>query len=183
MLDYNKVKKDDRGYYYLGEYHSYWKNGLRNPEFDDLSNSILNYKKMYTNEIVSFSKKLDQIITNNDSLAILCVPSHEVGSKGPNYEVIRMVCHKRGFIDASNCLVRKQNIIKLAQGGNRSVETHLNSIDLVNAQLLDNKDILLIDDVTTTGNSLRACEIIIKRNVKTVKSLNSFVFAKTVWGK
>lgn len=184
MLNLDKVKMDSYGYYYLGEYHAYWRysNGekFKNPQFDEFSDRILNLKKSYPREIKYFTSILDEVLINNKDMIILCAPSHQADSIGSIHTVVDNVCSTRGFLNGSECLSRYKSILKLAHGGNRSVETHLESIRLIDSHLLENKDILLIDDVTTSGNTLKACSMIIKSEVKNIRSLTCLVFAKTV---
>ena len=66
-----------------------------------------------------------------------------------------------GRIDGSGCLVRTKKIEKLAHGGDRSQDIHLESIVVKNVNLIKGKDILLLDDVTKTGNSLEACTLLL----------------------
>ena len=60
-------------------------------------------------------------------------------------------------IDASSCLVRVHKIEKLALGGPRSIDVHLDSVVVKNGELIQDELVLLLDDVTKTGNSLMAC--------------------------
>jgi predicted amidophosphoribosyltransferase len=69
-----------------------------------------------------------------------------------------MLLARRNRTDATACLIRHTTINKLATGGDRSIEVHLNSIKVQNPNLIKDKRILLIDDVTTTHNSLFACK-------------------------
>lgn len=63
-----------------------------------------------------------------------------------------------------------QSIDKLAWGGNRSKEVHLKTISTMNEVDIIGDIVLLMDDVTTTGNSLYACrEILLERGAKCVK--------------
>jgi predicted amidophosphoribosyltransferase len=72
--------------------------------------------------------------------------------------------------DASGCLVRIKKIAKLAHGGDRSKNVHLESIEVRNPGLIKGRDVLLLDDVAKTGNSLEACaELLIKAGARSVE--------------
>ena len=141
--------------------------------------NILNLKKLYVNEIERFKHYLSYVLIE-DNVALVCVPSHTPNKKGAVHFIIESLCSERELVNASSCLQRTREIQKLAGGGSRSLEIHLGSISLINSHLLENRDILLIDDVSTSGNSLLACKQIIIRNTKNIKSITCFVFAKTV---
>lgn len=61
-------------------------------------------------------------------------------------------------------LRRFKTIDKLSQGGNRSIEQHKNSIDIKYKKAIPRRHFIIIDDVTTTGNSLEACRQILLDN-------------------
>lgn len=174
------VSRDENGIYYLGIYHPYRRNGVRNPEFDEYGGHIMDLKEDKIEGKKFFASKLNDSLLDNTNLAILCVPSHEAYKIGANNEIVNVVCKHRGMTDASLCLVRHTTVEKLATGGRRDVEVHLNSIRLENPNILENRDILIVDDITTSGNSLKACEIIVRQNVRTVKSITCLVYGKTI---
>ena len=67
-------------------------------------------------------------------------------------------------------LQRTKSIDKLAYGGCRDRQVHMKTISTVDSINVDGDIILLMDDVTTTGNSLYACrEILMEKGAKTVK--------------
>lgn len=179
MFDSN-VLRDENGIYYLGDYHPFKRNGMRNPLFDDYAGLILDLKENKGEAKNYFSGRLNDALLNNPNLAILCVPSHEAFKKGPNNEIIQLVCSHRGMVNGSNCLVRHTTVDKLASGGRRDIDVHLNSIRLENSRILENRDILIVDDVSTSGNSLKACEAIVRRNVRSIKSLSCLVYGRTI---
>jgi hypothetical protein len=150
---------------YLGEYHPYWhckELGEKNPQFDEWSRQILNIKKNYDAAVNFFFPKLDALLCQG--IAIAVVPGHEPIPTGqPPSGLVRLVGRLavNGRVDASSCLVRTQAIPKLATGGNRSVGQHLRTIALANAHLVRGRPVLLLDDVTTTTNSLTACQQIL----------------------
>lgn len=72
--------------------------------------------------------------------------------------------------DATLCLRRVKSIPKLSVGGNRELSIHFESIEVKNAQLIQNKNVLLLDDVSRSGNSLRAGkELLLKAGASKVK--------------
>lgn len=58
-------------------------------------------------------------------------------------------------------LRRNSSIKKLSEGGFRGKSVHFNSIDANDGMTIEGDVVLLIDDVTTTGNSLYACREIL----------------------
>lgn len=73
-------------------------------------------------------------------------------------------------MDGSGCLVRTQKHEKLAHGGDRSKDSHIKSMEIRNASLIKGKNVLLLDDVTTSGNSLEAgCELLLKAGEQSVR--------------
>lgn len=67
-------------------------------------------------------------------------------------------------------LKRSRSISKLATGGSRDLSVHMQSIDTVEDMDISGDIVLLMDDVTTTGNSLYACrEILLNRGAVNVE--------------
>lgn len=92
------------------------------------------------------------------------VPSHQTNRQSSGIsQVASGLANWEKKIDATLCLKRHSNILKLSKGGNRSVETHLKSIKLNNVDLIRDKRVLLLDDIRTTGNSLKACKQILEQ--------------------
>ena len=63
-----------------------------------------------------------------------------------------------------DCLIRNQSVDKLATGGERSLAIQTSSIIVNDAYNLSEDVILLVDDVTTSGNSLVACRDLLLNN-------------------
>lgn len=93
------------------------------------------------------------------------VPSHE---KGLQYSGIRILAHRllaythpedigsSVIIDGTNVLERTKTIEKKTDGGMRDIDYELSSLAVRDAHLIKGKQVLLLDDVTTTGTSLSA---------------------------
>ena len=104
------------------------------------------------------------------------MPSHEAGrdnSNSPTARLAKGLVKSNNLIDATNCIQRFRTIQKLAKGGDRNLEVHVNSVHIVNPELIKGKTVLLLDDVMTTGNSLRACRKLLLRWVLAVNLMLS----------
>ncbi|WP_053058269.1 ComF family protein [Pedobacter sp. BMA] len=151
---------DDSRISYLGEYHRYWEvfREVKNPNFDEFSQRILRLKESEEEAMKYFFGKLNTILSDTEK-CICYVPSSDKDKLSTG---IRKLCAKLAAankgIDFTNCIVRHTSIAKAAHGGRRSVQVHLDSLRVTNSELLSGKQVLLLDDVTTTGSSLLACK-------------------------
>ncbi|GIO35748.1 hypothetical protein J41TS12_06090 [Paenibacillus antibioticophila] len=152
---------EGNGIHYLCNYIPYrLQSGEVNPRFDRKSGLILDVKSDEIKGINYFLPLLDELIP--DGVAIAVVPSHNPQkTDGGLYRLARNLASQNNRIDATSCLIRKYMIDKLANGGNRQIEVHMRSIGITNSQLVKNQKVIVLDDVTTTGNSLLACQKIL----------------------
>lgn len=164
----------------LGEYKPYRINTpdgkVVNPEFDTFSGRILDVKECKLSALQDFFERLDRNVSQGISLCV--VPSHDPANTESGMKWIAQKLAQNGRVDATSCLVRHTKIVKLAHGGDRSKEVHLNSIRVENQHLVKDRAILLLDDVTTSNNSLKACqELLIRYGGATV--VQCLALAKT----
>jgi len=154
----------------LGEYHSYTRHKEQGTEFPAHSKRILDLKNKYERGLSYFFDYLSEKVKTPDAIAV--VPSSDA-TKGPTsgcHALADRLCQKLGITNAGACLVRHTSIAKKAKGGDRSISVDLNSVRVENADLIKGKRVLLIDDVTTSGNSLLACRrLLLKAGAKDVK--------------
>ena len=109
---------------------------------------------------------------------IVVVPPHHNEKDNSGIKILaQKVVEKKKLIDATSCLIRHKTIDRLLTGGNRSLETHLQSIKVVIQEVIKGKKLLLIDDVSTTGNSLHACQKLLES--AGANSVKCFVLGKT----
>jgi hypothetical protein len=140
--------------------------------YDKYSKSILNFKESKLEEINMFSELINPLLGSN--FLVCVVPSHVAyASPGPLHKLSGLLTMlSSGRIDASNALIRFKTIDKLSKGGSRNLDTHMQSIKVDNPEIIKDKDILLIDDVTTSGNSLNACKnLLLAAGAKSVQCL------------
>ena len=169
------IEIEDR-IYSVKYYHPYRTDNEPNPKFDKWSGDILNLKNKSEKAIDYFYGVLN--LQLGEGFPISCVPSHEPGTNlsGTILLAQRLARDKR--IDATSCLIRHKKIQKLSSGGNRSASLHLQTIKVDNGHLIHGKTVLLLDDVFTTGNSLRACRQLLYQ--AGAKSVYCLVLGRTV---
>lgn len=174
------------------DYHPYWtQNALgekvRNPEFTKGSGYILDLKKTdnpqktNTAERIFLPHLLEYIkkTYGHGVIEVLAiVPGHEKGSISlPLSNLIRVVAARIGAKAIPGLLKRTSTIAKLAHGGDRSINVHLNSLAVTNHAEIENKTVLVLDDVMTSGNSLLACGNLL--NIGSARSVHLLALAKT----
>lgn len=133
-----------------------------NTEHDEQSMQILRLKARNRQAIASYYSIIEPLLGRGFSIAV--IPSYDSIKTMSGIRDLAQLLARNGRTDATSCLVRHTTIPKLAHGGNRSVEVHLDSINVVNIHLIRDREVLLLDDITTTGNSFKACRDLIEKN-------------------
>jgi len=156
---------------FLHPYHPYYSG-----KFDRASGRILDFKE---GQEYAFQHYLEEMHKELPQDAVVCaVPSHAPGGDGEVRQLARRLGQRGNRVDATSCLVRHTKIRKLSEGGRRQPDVHLNSIHVENSKLIRDRDVTLVDDVTTTGNSFKACrQLLLEAGARSVCCL---ALAKTM---
>jgi|SRR5690554_53162 len=155
----------------LNEYHPWWvyPSGVQtaNPKRNNITSMILNLKNpdrgdVYKQAVHYFSNQLkfyiQSNINKNKPFYVTAVPSSQEGGASQGLlDVLYSVTKEFSSENKSNLLIRTKAIAKLATGGTRDRHVHAGSIEVVNTDFKNNSLVLLIDDITSTGNSLVVC--------------------------
>lgn len=102
----------------------------------------------------------DQIVPQlGDDFSLAAIPSSKMISNGcaASHELIRMIIAKAGnkkLIDAGCCLIRTKDIpAQHETKGKRNSDVLRDSLGVQSPELIRGRDVLVIDDITTSGNS------------------------------
>lgn len=140
------------GILYLHEYHP-TNRGKTLPDED--TKRVLDLKKGNPLAMAYYFQMLDGLVARK--VAVTVVPSSKVGKTGGVTELADQLAAK-GRIRATTCLFRHTE----HSFRDRTVESHLRTIRVEGGQVLKGQRVLILDDVTTSGSSLQACERLIR---------------------
>ena len=157
-----------KGFCYIRDYHPYRRG--RNPQFGREDGKLLDFKDGKApaiDEVATIFEDVLGQIESTSKIALAMVPGHQAQRSNRGTRMARVIrqissAHVDRYLAATDLLLRHRAIPKLASGGNRSIETHLDSITVADPDAVRNAIIVVLDDVTTTGNSLLACRILLK---------------------
>lgn len=172
MVFTNESWNDTNEIVIYSNYHKYWldrEHGIKNPLFDVFSGKILDLKEGKLGAIRYFYNLITTEICNDVTICV--VPSSDEHKKQTGMTMLgEMLAQDGNRINKVYYLQRTTSIDKLAMGGNRNKQVHLNSITTLDEMDIQGDVVLLMDDVTTTGNSLYVCkEILLSRGASKVE--------------
>lgn len=156
-----EFSQSEDGIYYLHPYYP-----TRYKEHEGVSESIIAYKQCYQRPIDRFTNEIEEALINQmngdanklTKYCVVVVPSHSKERwSEPLLRTANKMCSDLSMKNCSKALIRVEEHEKLSTGGERSIESHMRTIDVDEHTDLQGKKVVLIDDVTTTGNSILAC--------------------------
>ena len=191
-IEFNELNRTRYGVYYLSEYIPEDKRDDYDKKDVNFSKRLIGYKKDTDNYSVNlFTQDLIQLISqlshnelqNKSKLALIAVPSSKVNkirsSMKKSIDIIEEI-YNSGELDSEfNCdceIINYKDLLKRVKDvptahlgeGRASCDEHIDSIKCMKDNLSnENIAYIILDDITTTGNSMRACnEILLQSGVK-----------------
>jgi len=138
----------------LGRYHPYHEG--HNPNFDKFSRLILDVKDQRIKGINYFTNRLRSILSDTEEYVICVTPTHAVGTAPSGIRTIAKQLCSYPTIDGTDVISRAFEIPKKTIGGSRDMQLEIKSLAVMNENVARGRQVLLLDDVTTTGTSLKA---------------------------
>ena len=157
----------------LRRYHRYWTSKDRrnkNPLAGNFEKMVLDVKERNSRAIRFFAELIDPMLGQGFSICV--VPSSDPSVKNNGISYVGRILAGNGRKDRVGILVRHSRIQKLSRGGDRSRKVHYDSIRVSGELSVEGEDVLLLDDISTSGNSLLACrDILIANGARSVEML------------
>lgn len=133
-----------------------------------VSKAILDYKNKSEYMIENFARHLNNIM--GEGFAIAVMPSSDAANNynSASHDTARRLIRKaaaegRIIYDASRCLTRVKSVTpQHISSGRRDEQTHLDSIEVHNAQTISDRTVVVLDDIYTTGKSFKAASKLLK---------------------
>lgn len=91
------------------------------------------------------------------------MPTHEAERKPSGIRTIAKNLCRPPIIDGTDVLSRAFEMPKKSIGGERDLQKEIRSLTMRNENIIKDQQVLLMDDITTTGTSLRARKYVLKR--------------------
>jgi predicted amidophosphoribosyltransferase len=156
-----------------GEYHKYRIWGMRNPKWTESCGRMLDLKDpkhpSHSAAIQHFGKKVasalaELVPSRKHPIVVAIVPGHSKDSISAGMQTIvaNHLWTAFNFVNKYYPLRRHTDAEKRAKGGDRSPENIFDTVEVVAGTITPGCTVVLLDDVTTTGASLRACACLLK---------------------
>lgn len=109
---------------------------------------------------------LPKFANNRISPAFVAVPGHRMGPAAPASGMRQIIARVEGAVDLSDCLRRTVEIPKsagAAPGTRPDVKRHIDTMEIVSAERLRGRNVVVIDDVLTRGETMRAARYMVAK--------------------
>ena len=152
---------------YLSDYEPY--RGGSNPRFNSVSQRLLDLKRGDPDAIDYYAallnRKMQEMARGIEGVdlypsVLVTMPSHQEDApeeESPIDQVCALVADSNEHIqNGGHCLYRTETVERQAGGKRRSLKNHYESLGLRDVDTLRSQVVILLDDVVTTGRSMRA---------------------------
>jgi predicted amidophosphoribosyltransferase len=140
---------------------------------------ILDVKDQRKKGINYFTNRLRSILSDTEEYVICVIPTHAVGTAPSGIRTIAKQLCPHPIIDGTDAISRAFEIQKKTVGGSRDIQSEIKSLAVTNESVVRGRQVLLLDDVTTTGTSLKAGKYLIEQAGAEIVAL--LALARTQW--
>lgn len=150
-------------------YNPYWFMGGRNPAFRRATDGrLLDFKENLDHGVKNGASDFREVLAKLDlpkGTILVVVPGHEARASNAGRPLARaadpIAAADDRYVASVDSLIRTKTIEKLAKGGVREVQTHLDSLAVRQPTNLKGATVVILDDTVTTGHSVEAARYLI----------------------
>ena len=125
------------------------------------------------------NEKIFEKIKKYDKIITVPISKKRLKTRGYNqsYLIAKEIANQTNLELVNNCLIKTKNIKEQSKLNKEERKQNIQGVyELKNQQLIENKKILLIDDIYTTGSTVNECSKILRQGNPT--DIGVFVLAK-----
>ncbi len=191
-----ELKKNSKGIYYLCDYIPYRDFEYRSEEETSISKAIWDYKDGKADAFYEMTAHIQNAVwqfgtrISGKKLGLVAVPPSKVDKESPigkSIEILTksgtnnsMLSAGKELVDYSKLLVRDYDIKTSHIEGRVEYDEKLNSTKCTRKDLSKEKiTFVVMDDVTTSGDTLKACAEVLKKHGVPSKSIILFALTNT----
>ena len=163
---------------WLDEYYPIRNWSRMTPKARRFSETVLEFKDGSQAMRLRFAAEIDLLLGSGFTVTV--VPPHAITYR-PNGEVIQEMALIGSWLaavpgqsrsDGTSCLVRHTPVPKKSFGGERDLAMELSTVKVERPHLIAGREVLLLDDVYTSGVSSEACcRLLMEAGALRVKTL------------
>lgn len=112
------------------------------------------------------NKKIFENIKNYDTIIPVPISKKRYKERGYNQSLLiaKEIAKRTDLKLVNNCLIKTKNIIEQSKLNKEERKKNIQGVyEIQNAQIIKNKNILLFDDIYTTGNTANECSKMLKK--------------------
>ena len=112
------------------------------------------------------NRKIFENIKNYDTIIPVPISKKRLKTRGYNQSLLiaRKIAEQSKLELVNNCLIKTKNIIEQSKLNKEERRQNIQGVyELKNKQLIENKKILLFDDIYTTGSTVNECSKILRQ--------------------
>ena len=168
-----EIKTNQNPYIYFEELISIfpYENIIRDQIIDYKFNEKSYLYKTFTNFLIK-NEKVFEKIKSYDTIIPVPISKKRKKERGYNQSLLiaREISRKANIGLETKCLYKIKNTIEQSKLNKEEREKNAQNVyELKNGQIIENKEVLLLDDIYTTGNTVNACcEVLKKANPKKI---------------
>lgn len=157
------ITQNSQNRYYIDYYYP-WHTYKGTSLFYPFSGLILDVKQQKEKGIDHFERELKKMLAQNKKYVVCIIPTHEKGNKPSGTKCIaKRLCNSH-IIDGTDVLQRTKYVPPKKDGGTRNIEQEIYSLKVINEHIIKDQQVLLLDDVSTSGTSLNAGRHLLSSN-------------------